>query len=104
MVRRAFRHPPAGSSREEQLDRAFASLRLLAEQVHMQECSSSCTSEGVHVEVGWGAVGGTRGEGTGWGGDPIGHGVAVPTTSPLARAVLCGCGPAGDDCVPGQPS
>lgn len=52
LVRRAFRAPPpASGSREQQLDRAFLSLRLLAEQVALHEASSSCTTEGVHVEV-----------------------------------------------------
>ncbi|EFN52001.1 hypothetical protein CHLNCDRAFT_139531 [Chlorella variabilis] len=44
LISRAFRQPPAGSSREEQLDRAFQSLRLLSDQIHMQ-------AQGVHVEV-----------------------------------------------------
>lgn len=55
-VRRAFRHPPVGSSQEAQLDAAFASLRLLGDQVTLQECSSSATTEGVHVEASEGGV------------------------------------------------
>jgi hypothetical protein len=35
LVRHAFRHPPEGSSRGEQLDRAFQSLRHLVAQIHM---------------------------------------------------------------------
>ncbi|KAI3430609.1 hypothetical protein D9Q98_005201 [Chlorella vulgaris] len=61
LVSRCFRHPPASSSREEQLDRAFLSLRLLSEQVHMHcHCSSSCETEGVDVEVTTGYVGNQR--------------------------------------------
>lgn len=30
---------------------AFESLRLLAEQIALDEATSSCTTEGVHVEV-----------------------------------------------------
>lgn len=67
VVRRAFRAPPPGSSLEEQLDRAFQGLRLLAEQIRMQECSSGCETEGVHVEVrGSGLAGGLGGVRTGW--------------------------------------
>ncbi|KAL4451199.1 hypothetical protein ABPG77_009271 [Micractinium sp. CCAP 211/92] len=50
LITRCFRQP-AGASKEEQLDQAFTSLRLLSDQIHMQECSSSCQTEGVHVEV-----------------------------------------------------
>lgn len=35
LITRCFRQP-AGASREEQLDQAFTSLRLLSDQVHMQ--------------------------------------------------------------------
>lgn len=50
-VRRAFRHPPAGASREQALDAAFASLRLLGEQQQLAEATSTAVTEGVHVEV-----------------------------------------------------
>lgn len=58
LVARCFRHPPEGSGREEQLDRAFQSLRLLGDQIHMQGCSSSAETEGVHVEVTTAFIGG----------------------------------------------
>jgi hypothetical protein len=48
-VRRAFRRPPAADA--DPLDRAFPSLRLLGEQMHMARCSSSCTTDGVRVDV-----------------------------------------------------
>lgn len=52
LVRQAFRAPPpAEGGRDRQLDQAFESLRLLAEQIALDEATSSCTTEGVHVEV-----------------------------------------------------
>lgn len=51
-MQRAFRHPPAGASREQALDAAFASLRVLGDQVALQEATSTAVTQGlVHVEV-----------------------------------------------------
>lgn len=33
------------------LDRAFAALRILSEQMHMQQCSSHAVTGGIQVEV-----------------------------------------------------
>ncbi|PRW20169.1 hypothetical protein C2E21_9247 [Chlorella sorokiniana] len=52
LVRRTFRAPPPEEGgRARQLDQAFESLRLLADQVALDEATSSCTTDGVHVEV-----------------------------------------------------
>ena len=59
--------PPAPSGEAELLDRGFASLRILLEQIHMAQCSSSATTDGIHVEVTTAFVGvrrGGRGRGT----------------------------------------
>ena len=43
--------PPAAGGETELLDRAFTSLRVLSEQLHLARCSSTATTEGIHVEV-----------------------------------------------------
>lgn len=51
-VRDAFRHPaPPQDGRSELLDRAFTSLRILGEQIHMARCSSSETTNSIRVDV-----------------------------------------------------
>ena len=51
-MRQQFRSPAAASlDPGQQLDRAFEALRVLGEQLHLAECSSSAQTEGIHVEV-----------------------------------------------------
>jgi hypothetical protein len=52
-VRSEFRSPsvpPAGGA-SELLDRAFTTLKVLLEQLHLARCSSSATTDGVRVDV-----------------------------------------------------
>ena len=51
-VRDAFHHPaPPVDSQSELLDRAFTSLRILGEQIHMARCSSTETTHALRVDV-----------------------------------------------------
>ncbi|GAB4815343.1 hypothetical protein N2152v2_002389 [Parachlorella kessleri] len=51
LVRHHFRSPAPAESEAEYIDRAITSFRVLSEQVYLMQCSSSCRTEGVVVEV-----------------------------------------------------
>ena len=60
-IRDGFRAPAPPADQNELLDRAFTALRVLEDQVHMAQCTSRCTTDGVTVEVTTAYVG-TRSE------------------------------------------
>lgn len=51
-IRSEFRQPSSPpSSSADLMDRAFTSLRVLGEQLHMAECSSTAITDGVRIDV-----------------------------------------------------
>ena len=52
IIRSEFRQPSSPPSNSADLmDRTFKSLRVLSEQLHMAQCSSTATTEGIRVDV-----------------------------------------------------